>query len=340
MACRPFALPVLAGGAPRPELIGPRKQAEEREEEEQQLQENEEAAMSMRHRVEASRSQPLRTVFQAYCSRLGLQAPHARFFCTCSSRPTTLRTSWGSRITASSTLRCGREEDEEGRGVEDVFLFGFSRLVLHSTIETALPASAGWIVLGVVTPAQDLNSAALTGLLHCVFVGLSTGNLRSLCALQFGGQQHHGFWMQCSSLAGVRGTVFAATPQTLSATAGRRSMPLNRGATRSLQQVALAPRQFVQCVSPHGGVVGFKGGPQSVSRLCVRHLTSRPCLSPLPAVQHKCADSHVPHEAGPRVLAAITTPKVARTSWLDSVALAGFLHHRFTFGTWTQGSSN
>ena len=35
----------------------------------------------MDHAVVARRSQPLRTVFQACCSRLGLQAPHVRIIC-------------------------------------------------------------------------------------------------------------------------------------------------------------------------------------------------------------------------------------------------------------------
>ena len=34
----------------------------------------------LRHRVNACTSQPLRTVFQTYCSRLGLPASHVRFF--------------------------------------------------------------------------------------------------------------------------------------------------------------------------------------------------------------------------------------------------------------------
>ena len=41
--------------------------------------------------------------------------------------------------------------------------------------------------------------------------------------------------------------------------------------------------------------------------------------------RHRCAHSKVPYEAGPCVLAAVTTPKVARTAaGLDSAALAGF----------------
>ena len=43
-----------------------------------------------------------------------------------------------------------------------------------------------------------------------------------------------------------------------------------------------------------------------------------------PVITDRCAHSNVPSEAGPGVLAAVTTPKVARTTGLDSVALAGF----------------
>ena len=43
------------------------------------------------------------------------------------------------------------------------------RLALHSAKGTSLVAPAGWIMLGVVTPLQDPDSAALAGLLYYVF---------------------------------------------------------------------------------------------------------------------------------------------------------------------------
>ena len=172
-----------------------------------------------------------------------------------------------------------------------------------------------------------MNCASLTGFSTACAWASAQATLCLWCALQFG---------DCNTTdSGCSARLLLVCAEQFLPRRHRPCLPrrvdgqcLYWGATRSLQQVALSHRQFVQCVSPHGGVVGFKWRPQSASRLCLRHLTS----SVLTAT---CR-----HEAGPRVLAAITTPKMARTSWLDSVALAGVLLYRFTFDTWTQGSGN
>merc|ERR1712107_802051 len=57
------------------------------------------------------KSTPLRKLMDAYCSRLGLQASQVRFMVDGSeSRPTTRRTSSGSRTKISSTWRWSRRE--------------------------------------------------------------------------------------------------------------------------------------------------------------------------------------------------------------------------------------